>query len=330
MALPYFALLNLSKAFDKVDHRILLEKVSNDLPRGFTSWLHSYLSGRSFQVRIQGELSNTYRLCSGVPQGSVLGPALFSILVGDLPNGNSENTFIQYADDLNIVCPLTSDDPAYIKEKVLNQLVKVSSWCNTNLQELNVEKSKFLLCTRQSVRIDGPLPIKRVASLTVLGVRINQQLSWGDHVKMICSRACQRLHVLRKAKPFLSQEELHGIYLAIIRSLFDYCCPVFIYLSKNLCDDIRRVERRAHKLIHGKEIRCLCNLDGLATRRQLLSLKLFTEILRNKRHLLHCRTPTTLPHSSRLSNFSCRTNIRQHSFFPYATLLSNNSVLQNT
>ena len=119
-----FALLSvdMSKAFDRVDHRILLKKASAILPSGFIAWLASYLSGRTFQVKIQGLLSQSHPVTLGVPQGSVLGPALFAILVGDLPNPNSLNTFVQYSDDLNIILSLASDNPTYIRARLIEQL----------------------------------------------------------------------------------------------------------------------------------------------------------------------------------------------------------------
>ena len=102
--------LDLSKAFDKVNHCLLLNKISK-IPAlgGFSNWLASYLSDRFLSVRVQGQLSNLYPVDVGVPQGSVLGPSLFSILVGDLPGCSTGNTFVQFTDDINIIMPF--NDP---------------------------------------------------------------------------------------------------------------------------------------------------------------------------------------------------------------------------
>ena len=320
--------VDLSRAFDKVDHRTLLAKASTTLPCGFIAWLDSYLSHRTFQVRVDGQLSKSYTVSSGVPQGSVLGPALFSILVGDISDINSVNTFIQYADDLNIVIPLNSDSSACAKAKIFDQLQEITIWCTRNLQHLNAEKSKYLLCSRRPIRIDEYLPINRVTSLNILGVTVNEQLSWSDHITTVCKRACQRLHVIRRIKPYMNQDELHETYSAFIRSIFDYCCPVFVYLPKFLCEYLRRVERRSHYIMYGKESTCTCQLDGFKNRRENLSIKLFNNILTNKTHLLHYKAPRYLPHSIRFSNCTCRTDKRQHSFFPYVTLLMNYRALR--
>ena len=309
-----------------MDHHILLQKAASILPGGFIEWLKTYLSGKTFQVKVQGQFSKSHSASLGVPQGSVLGPVLFSILVGDLPCADRRNTLVQYADDLNVVFPLASDDPLDIKTRLQEKLEDIAGWCSQNKQHLNDEKTKFLLSTRRQVELNDSLPIKRVTSLTVLGVTLNDQLSWKDHIANVCKRACQRLHVIRKVKPYMNEIELHTTYCAFIRSIFDYCCPVFVSLPKYLREDISRVERRSHRIIYGKEFQCECQLDGLTDRRHVLSTNLLRNILHDEKHILHSHAPTHLPHSIRLKNFTCRTDKRQHSFFLHMTLHMNSQL----
>ena len=139
-------------------------------------------------------------------------------------------------------------------------------------------------------------------------------------------KMCQRLHVLRVMKPHLSQEELHQVYCALIRSVIDYCCPLFVKIPLNLTSKLQRVEKRAHRLIYGDERKCTCDLDGFTNRRIKLGEDLFSKIMKDENNMLHCLTPKVLPSSLRLSNFTCRTDKRKFSFFPYLTLLANNSV----
>ena len=125
-----FVLLSLdfSRAFDLVDHSTLLEKMVGFLPNGFILWLKSYLAERPFQVKVQNRLSQVHVCQMGVPQGSVLGPALFSILVGDLPSTRHGHTFVQYADDVNIVMPMLTDSEWEINKNIAEQMQETRNW----------------------------------------------------------------------------------------------------------------------------------------------------------------------------------------------------------
>jgi hypothetical protein len=213
--------LDFSKAFDLVDHSVLLKKMRNTpITEGLVLWLRSYLSERTFQVRIQGQLSTTRSTHSGVPQGSVLGPALFSILVADL-TCNDSNMMVQYADDANVILPFQTKDPRIIEKLFLDQILAIRKWCSLNKQELNVEKSKIMIHMRSSSELVD-LPIPCTESLKILGVHLSSDLTWDNHIESICKKACQRLHILRILKPHTSKGELHDIYIALLRSLFDY------------------------------------------------------------------------------------------------------------
>ena len=159
--------------------------------------------------------------------------------------------------------------------------------------------------------------------LKILGMTINSKLTWDDHIEVACKRSNQRLHILRTLKPHISQIELHQVHIALIRSIFDYCSPVYVKLPNKLCKRVKKVEKRAHRLIYGEDASCSCILDGMISRREELSVRLFFKILHDKHHLLHNKLPHILPHNTRLSNFTCRTNKRLHSYFPYTTQLIN-------
>lgn len=316
--------LDFSKAFDNVDHKTLLQKISS-IPalKGFQCWLASYLCERHFSVRVGGQLSSLYPVHVGVPQGSVLGPTLFSVLVGDLPDSSvNNNAFVQFADDVNIILEFKSIEAEAIHSKVQTQLSQVEEWCSSNHQVLNVDKTRLLLITRKPLREDLELPVPTTKTLKILGVHLSNTLQWDFHVSEAVKRASQRLHILRMLKPFTSSHELHDIYKANIRCLFDYCCPAFPKLSKKSTGRIKRAEKRAHRIIFGEHSNCKCLLDGLTKRRERLSLKLYHKILSNSHHLLYAKMPRQLPHM-RQSNIYCRTSTRQHSFFPYVTLLHN-------
>ena len=179
-----------------------------------------------------------------------------------------------------------------------------------------------MLIARKPITLpDDPLPT--ISSMKVLGVRLSSDLRWNTHIREATRRASQRMHVLRMLKPHTSCKELHAVYMAQIASIFDYCCPAFGKLPKKHCALLRKVQRRAHRIIFGDDIRCDCTFDGFELRRATLSLKLFQNIMNNPRHILYHRTPKLMSRSHKLTSFYCRTSTRQHSFFPHATLLHN-------
>lgn len=315
--------LDFTKAFDKVDHPILLQKIFDNFHSGFGWWLMNYLQNRCFQVKIQGELSEEYKTHTGVPQGSVLGPMLFLILVADLPPQNTENTFVQYADDVNVIIQLKTSDPREMKQKVSDQLREVTDWCTLNKQMLNAGKTKLLTCMRRRNADADYGPVVKERTLKILGVVMNDNLSWEDHISTVAKRAARRLYILRSIKPFINKNELHQVYTALIRSICDYCCPVFVNLPQKLVKSLQRIEKRAHKIIYGDSRRCSCGLDGFVTRREALSKEVFLKILKDKQHPLQDRMPKMLPNNNRFSNFICRTDKRQNSFFPSMTLYMN-------
>ena len=316
--------LDFSKAFDMVDHSVLLRKVSDEPKlRGFAQWLLCYLSGRQSVVRISGSVSGAFPIGSGVPQGSVLGPCLFSVLVGDLPGCSIDNnTFVQFADDVNIVIPVADDGAASIHSSIKKQLTQVNEWCRSNKQVLNLNKSKLMLIARKPTLLPED-PFAPTSTMKVLGVHLSADLRWNNHICDATRQASQRMHVLRTLKPHTTCWELHAVYEALIGSIYDYCCPAFVKLPKVLCAQIRRIQRRAHRIIFGDENRCNCIFDGFEKRRESLSLKLLGKILNNPRHILHARAPKRLIRSQNLTNFYCRTSKRQHTFFPHTTLLHN-------
>ena len=92
--------------------------------------------------------------------------------------------------------------------------------------------------------------VAREKSLKILGVVMNEALTWEDHIATVVRRAGQRLHILRTIKPYISKDELHQVYTALIRSLCDYCCPVFVSLPLKLVKSIQKIEKRAHKIMY--------------------------------------------------------------------------------
>jgi hypothetical protein len=139
---------DLSQAFDKVPHTLLLDKLSNfGLSPFYVNWFQSYLSNRSSFVRILGKFSSSFSVSSGVPLGSTLGPLLFNILINDISVKMYHSRFLLFADDLKICRNIKSAEDC----KTLKvDIDAVQQWCSENGMELNIQKTKIISFTRKT------------------------------------------------------------------------------------------------------------------------------------------------------------------------------------
>ena len=222
------ATVDFAKAFDSVWHSALLSKLlSLDLPLCFVEWIRSYLSDRRSKVRICNSYSRPFRLRRGVPQGSVLGPVLFSLYINDLP------TFLPasvksslYADDLAIWASSPSVECATsVVQAVLNRLVEWSSKWRLPLNPLKCETSFFSLDPYQPSLHILNTPFKFNPHLTFLGVTFDHTLSFKHHVLSLRKKFHSRFRTFRSiasASWGPSKESLCSLYKSFIRPILQY------------------------------------------------------------------------------------------------------------
>ena len=136
--------IDLSKAFDSLQHDILLEKLAH---YGLTNILKSYLSNRKQYVQLSDVRSSVRPISVGVPQGSILGPLLFNIFINDIVKSSTKFNFILYADDTTLNSTLDSfgQDAVEIQNTIVSELQNIFKWLDVNRLCLNVTKSKFML-----------------------------------------------------------------------------------------------------------------------------------------------------------------------------------------
>ena len=151
--------IDLQKAFDTVNHAILLSKLEHYGVRGCAlEWFRSYLSDRNQYVSLNGSNSDLLSVTCGVPQGSVLGPLLFLIYINDLPNASKRLTFYLFADDTNIYHE--SQDFANLTKTVNKELRLVKKWLDANKLSLNTEKTNYVIFHSSSVKVPSDAVIK--------------------------------------------------------------------------------------------------------------------------------------------------------------------------
>ena len=188
--------LDIKKAFDSVDHEILFQKLKfYDIMSNELNFFKSYLTNRSQFYQIRGFKSPIGKVLSGVPQGSILGPLLFIIYMNDLPHCIENGHVTMYADDTSTSCEVKSVHD--ITVKVIPDLVKLCDWLKSRKLSLNMMKTEFMIIGSTqnvlkfgdmiAIRIDDQL-IKRVAHVKYLGIIVDDQLTWKEHVDYISKK----------------------------------------------------------------------------------------------------------------------------------------------
>ena len=199
--------MDLSKAFDTLNHEIFFNKLSHYGITGTAlKWFSGYLTGRQQYVEIESTSSCLLPLKTGVPQGSILGPLLFLIYMNDIPNATNNFEFILYADDTSLFrtinIPITS--PVNINE----QLGYVYDWLAVNKLSLNTKKTKYMIFHAMNKKIDDLIPeikiddilIERVTNFNFLGLTLNENISWKPHIDKIANKITKFSGVLNRLK----------------------------------------------------------------------------------------------------------------------------------
>ena len=228
-------MLDLKKAFELINHELLLEKLlAYNVSELSSTWFKSYLQNRYQVVSLQNGLSDKLSVPSGVPQGSIIGPLLFIIFVNDLPlHLSASNIVDMYADDTTITTTGKCLDD--VKGNVDTLVNEAESWCKGNCMALNMEKTKGMLITtrqkRRRLSKDEITTFSQRISLTdkhkVLGVIVDQDLTWNEHVQYVARRVSSYVALLRRIKQFLPIRVRRIFFMAYIQSCYDFCLSVW-------------------------------------------------------------------------------------------------------
>lgn len=307
-----------SKAFDRLRHDVIINQVRKcGLPQSIVCWLSSYLDRRMQYVKIGNSLSNLRKVTSGVPQGSVLGPFLFSVVIGSL-KVQEDCCVVKYADDVTICVPIYKNSENLHVSKIHDT---IRQWSSSFELPLNKEKCKCLCIPRSSAfKCIALEDVTIVEKMTLLGVTFNAKCTWSDHVQSMVKRASRRLFPLRMLKPYLDMTQMKIAYFGLIRSVLEYASPLFVGITKKDAKKLQSVQNRFHRLLCGYQCKNEC-LQSLDERRMKQSISLYS-ILLGKDHLLH-KLCCTKSKYGRLLLPSVTTTRRLNSFAIKAAVLYN-------
>ena len=249
--------LNLKKAFDIIDHDILLEKLScYGLRDNGLFLLQSYLSNRSQHCSVNGEISGFMPIICGVPQGSILGPLLLVIYINDLQNITSTCDISMYTDDTHLSSAMSY--PNDINVKLIPAFGKICDWLQANELSLNILKTEYMVIgTEQMLTQMGSISkikigssyLKRVVKTKSLALIIDDNLRWEEHIDYICSKTKRSIGIISRTKGVIPTGSSIQLYKSLVEPCFRYGNTVWGLCNDNLIDKLQLLQNRVVRLI---------------------------------------------------------------------------------
>ena len=274
--------IDLSKAFDTVNHKILLDKLEHYGVRNKAlSWFKSYLNNRKQSVTIEQSTSDLLQITCGVPQGSVLGPLLFLIYINDLPLISNKFKFFLFADDTNIY--YESDDLLNLEKTINKELKKLYQWLCSNRLSLNIDKTNFVLFYSPQKLIKRPITliinrkaISQANFVKYLGVLIDSNLTWKFHIHELCKKNSKVIGIFYKIRRYVNSQILTNLYYAMIYPFLIYGINVWGSASQHLINPLFILQKKFLRMKtyndHYNELHQLPHSDPLFSNEKILKL----------------------------------------------------------
>ena len=292
---PITVFLDLSKAFDTLNFDILLSKLRYYGVSGVAlDLMKSYLTGRKQYVIFGETKSNFTNTSTGIPQGSILGPLLFSIYINDLITVSEKFNFLMYADDTTLYFNVENFTQNKFEKECKLELTKLTNWLQYNKLSLNIEKTKCLhfhkpqrKLTPLRLNINNTI-IEKVNWFNYLGIILNENLTWRNHIEMAANKIAKITGVLNTLKYAYPWQILLSLYNTLIMSHINYGLLLWgtkIYELEHQQKKAVRTIKNNHPLAHREPL--LKNL-GLLNVHDLYHIK----ILKFYYKLVHSELPS--------------------------------------
>ena len=267
------AMVDYSKAFDKVPHHLLTQSIAKlGIGGNVGRWLNSWLTGRTQQVKVDGQLSGKILITSGTIQGSNLGPLLYSIFVNDMTKDLS-NPYSLYADDLKIYGSTRTIEDC---QKLQNDMDTLSNWAELNGMKINTDKSVLLpLGKNQNQNLPfrlagGVLPWVNEAK--DLGVTLTKNLRFSRHVTNRARKCYQIIGQIKRTIKTRKPETLKKLWNTLILPTVTFACPVWYQETPGINQELQKIYKRFWKMLPGHNLDILSPVEEVK-RLNLLSAK---------------------------------------------------------
>ena len=250
--------IDLSKAFDTVDHTILLNKLEKyGVLANEQKWFNSYLTNRFQYVNIGDKSSSLKLVKCGVPQGSILGPLLFLIYINDMKNSAPLLDIIMFADDTNLFS--TGKDLKTLFKTMNEQLTEITNWFSANKLSLNIKKTKYILFCSSNDEDNLPLklPVLKIGNKNIertrftkfLGVLLDENLNWKCQIQAVETKVSKQIGIICKARKFLDNNAMKHLYFAFVHPYFSYGNIVWGATAKHKLNRLHNLQKRAVRII---------------------------------------------------------------------------------
>ncbi|KAK3101096.1 hypothetical protein FSP39_000910 [Pinctada imbricata] len=255
--------IDLSAAFDTVDHDILIDVLQKQYGVCDTAldWIDSYLRPRSFRVSVNSALSSPHQIRCSVPQGSCLGPWLYLTYAGTLFDVIPPSvTVYGFADDHTAnkrFRPVTENDEYEAIRELEECAVIINNWMNSNKLKMNASKTEFILfgsksqlsrCHTKLININGD-EIKVGCCIKYLGAHLDENLNFKEHVKMKCRTAMINYLRIKSIRKYLTKEATEILVLSLVISHLDYCNVILYGIAQSEINKMQRIQNMCAKLV---------------------------------------------------------------------------------
>ena len=252
---------DLKKAFDVVNHAILLQKLeSYKFDQTALNWVSSYLTNRKQCIVQNNSMSSMQPIKAGVPQGSVLGPVIFLLFINDLPLFINEAYLEMYADDTTAY--FADKDKKKVETHLQNGTTKYMHWCCSNDMHIHIRKtSSMILGSRYNVSANDMLQIiadgkllKNVEHQKLLGIIIDKNLTWDQQIDSVCLNITRRITLLKLLSKYVNKAGLNQYFNSYILPIFDYGCLIWSRGSSTNNLRLLKLQKRAARIILNADI----------------------------------------------------------------------------
>ena len=248
--------LDLSKAFDTVNHAILFDKLEHYGIRGLAlEWIKNYFCNRVQYVEYDGTSSSPRTIKCGVPQGSILGPLFFLIYINDLCNASNVIDLVLFADDTNLF--FSHNDLSYLMETINSEMIQLSNWFLANKLSINVKKSNLMIFkprqNRQKIDLKieiNSYRIEQVRQVVFLGVILDEHISWKPHISHIASKISKSIGIIFRSSFYLSKHALLTLYYSLVLPYIQYCILVWGSTYSSNLNRIALLQKRVVRIIN--------------------------------------------------------------------------------